>query len=96
MSSRNQANNDEEFMKKLDTASPEEAKNLVISSIVPECRPVATKFFDCVENYFKTIDTKESSKFEQVEKMLNETIVPECMKKHDLESCLKKYEDNKI
>lgn len=93
MANRND-NQDEEFMKKLETASPEDAKKLVLNSIVPECRSIAGNFFDCVETKFKTIDPKASTNFEQVEKQLNESIVPDCMRQYDLESCLKKYENS--
>ena len=81
---------DKDIMDRLENASPEEAKKIVIESIVPQCRSLATNFFDCVEVKLKEIENKNLN-LEQMEKEFNNNITPFCMKNFDLESCLKQY-----
>jgi hypothetical protein len=88
MNKNDQDNKD--LLNKLEQASPEEAKNLVVQSLVPECRGVASSFFDCIEEKIKTIEDKNMD-FKQMEREFNDNFTPACMKNFDLESCLKKY-----
>ncbi len=81
---------EQELMSKLENASPEEAKNLVIQSIIPQCRPVAKAFFDCIEDKIKVFENKEID-INQMEREFNDNISPACMRDFDLESCLKQY-----
>jgi hypothetical protein len=81
---------DQELMKKLESSSPEEAKQLVIDSIHPECRTVARSFFDCLEEQFQGYENKELS-LSQMEKEFNNIITPLCMQKFNLEDCLKQF-----
>jgi hypothetical protein len=81
---------EQELMKKLENATPDEAKNLVIQSITPQCRGVAKGFFDCIEEGLKPFEQKETD-LKTMEREFNEKITPNCMKNFDLESCLKQY-----
>jgi hypothetical protein len=86
---------DEQLLKDLNkTTSPEEARNLMLNLIVPECKDIAKNFFMCLESRIERLDPK-STKYEEMEKKLNETFVPECMNNYNLEECLKKYDNNK-
>lgn len=91
MSSSNKPQqSEEEILRKLEHANPDEAKKIVLDSIIPECKDIASNFFDCVEEQFKTLDMNKVG-FQDVEKMLNNEMVPKCMTKYNLESCLSKY-----
>jgi hypothetical protein len=86
---------DEAILRDLNkTTSPEEARQIMINLIVPECRDIAKNFFQCLENKIERLDPK-TTKYEDMEKKLNETFVPECMNSYNLEDCLKKYDNNK-
>ena len=78
----------DEIMKKLENASKDEAKNIIIDLIIPECRGVAKNFFDCVEEKTQNIDFKNAKSYEEVEKDLNEKFIPGCMETYNLEGCL--------
>jgi len=82
--------NEQELMKKLENATPEEAKNLVIQSIIPQCRGVARDFFDCIEDRFKSYENRQMD-LKDMEREFNDNISPYCMRNFDLESCLKQY-----
>ncbi len=79
---------EQELMKKLENATPEEAKQLVVQSIIPPCRGLAKSFFDCIEDQLKTYESKEMD-LKQMEKEFNSTISPFCMNEYNLENCLK-------
>jgi hypothetical protein len=83
-------NNEQELLKKLESASPEEAKNLVIQSIIPQCRTVARDFFDCIEDRLKSYE-QSNMDLKDMEREFNDNISPICMKNFDLESCLRQY-----
>ena len=80
--------NDKEILDRLENASPEEAKKIVIDSIVPQCRNIAANFFDCVETKLKDLENKNLN-LQQMENEFNNNITPFCMGKFDLENCLK-------
>jgi len=84
------SSDDKDILDRLENASPEEAKKIVIESIVPQCRNVAANFFDCVEGKLKELESKNLN-LQQMENEFNNNITPFCMGKFDLESCLKKY-----
>jgi hypothetical protein len=85
-----QDRSEQELISKLENASPEEAKNLVVQSIIPQCRGVAKNFFDCIEDKIKVYENKEMD-LKQIEREFNDNISPSCMKDFDLEQCLKQY-----
>jgi len=80
--------NDKDILDRLENASPEEAKKIVIESIHPQCRNVASNFFDCVESKLKDLENKNLN-LQQMENEFNNNITPFCMGKFDLENCLK-------
>jgi len=82
--------NDKDILDRLENASPEEAKNIVIESIVPQCRKIAVNFFDCVEDKLKELESKNLN-FQQMENEFNNNITPFCMNKFNLEACLKQH-----
>jgi|LauGreDrversion4_2_1035121.scaffolds.fasta_scaffold3455714_1 hypothetical protein len=81
---------DQELLKKLENSSPEDAKQLVIDSINPECRTVARSFFDCLEEQLKGYENKTLT-VKQLENEFNSTITPLCMQKFNLEDCIQKF-----
>ena len=81
---------EQELMNKLENASPEEAKNLVVQSIIPQCRELAKGFFDCIEDKIKVYESKEMD-LKQIEREFNDVISPNCMRDFNLEVCLKQY-----
>jgi hypothetical protein len=83
-----------DFENKIKNSSPEEAKNLVIDSLVPECRDVGRNFFNCVETSLMGLTSKANTDYAEIEKKMINEFVPKCMTKHDLESCLQKFEKN--
>ena len=83
---------EEEILKKLEGASQDEARNIILSTIIPECRSVATGFFDCLEGKMKSVNFNNPQEYEKVEKLLNEKFVPDCMYSHNLEECITKNE----
>jgi hypothetical protein len=88
--------NDQEFLNELEHATPEKARELLLQAVRPECRSVASNFFNCVEDKIKQIDEKEASNQSVIEKKITEKIIPDCMRSYDLESCLAKYDNNNI
>lgn len=69
------------------------AKELAIKGIVPECRNIALDFFNCIEENLRPIDKNgRTLSYQELEFELNKNIIPYCIKKHDLDSCLKKYD----
>jgi hypothetical protein len=86
---------EDKILKELDNASsPEEAKQIILNQIVPECRQIGKNFFECIENHISSTSLN-NIKTEDIERKVNEIFVPECMKKFNLEECLAKF-DNKI
>lgn len=81
----------EEFLKQIENSNPEDAKKLIIESITPKCREVASKFFSCVETSLVGVNPNLS--YQELDSHLNDHLVPKCMKDFDLESCLKKFEN---
>lgn len=71
------------------------AKELALKGIVPECQKVAQNFFTCIEENLKPYDKNGNPlTYQQLELELNKNVIPMCMKKYDLESCLKQYDSN--
>ena len=70
------------------------AKNLSLKGIFPQCRSIANNFFNCIENNLIPFnkDGKNYS-YEELEKDLNERVIPMCMKQYDLNSCLNLYKN---
>lgn len=69
------------------------AKELALMGIVPECRDVAKKFFQCLEDNLNPYDKKgKLLTYQQLEYELNKHVIPMCMEKYNLEACLKKYD----
>jgi hypothetical protein len=85
-------NSEDEILKRLESANKDEAKNIILETILPQCRDVASSFFDCVENKMKTIDFANPRDYENLERQINEKFVPECMGIHNLEDCLASHE----
>ncbi len=85
----------EETMNKLENASKEEAKNIIIDLITPQCRGVAKSFFDCVEQKTQNLNIKDTNTYGEFEKLLNDTMIPDCMKLYDLDGCLKIDEERR-
>jgi hypothetical protein len=83
---------DQELLSKIEKASHEEAKDLILNSLNPNCRTVGSKFFSCVEENMKMFDNKKIS-FEDLEREVNNSILPKCTKEFNLEACLKQYEN---
>jgi hypothetical protein len=82
---------DEVFIKDLNnTSTPQEARQLIVNQLIPECREVGNNFFQCVEKRLETLDPK-LTKYEDVERKIEESFLPECMKSFNLEECLNKY-----
>ena len=73
-----------------DIKTPEEAKRALIESVVPECQEVTKHFFHCLERRLIKFDPKN------YEKQLDGEYIPECMKRFDIETCLKKHGEHKI
>jgi len=90
----NDKSKEDEVLKKLETANKDEAKNIILDTIIPECRGVAGNFFDCLENKMKSVDFSNPKEYEKLEKLLNETFVPQCMSSYNLEECISKNEKN--
>ncbi len=82
---------EKEMLDRLEKATPEEAKKIVLDSLPNECRGVASNFFDCVDVKIKEL---ENNKFDMTkfEEEFNKSITPQCMSKYDMESCLNKYD----
>jgi hypothetical protein len=86
---------DDKVLKELDNAStPEEARQIILNQIVPECRQIGKNFFECIEGHISS-STLNNIKPDELERKVNEIFVPDCMKKFNLEECLVKFE-NKI
>lgn len=88
MSSKGDNELSDEMLRKLETANRDEAKNIIVEMIIPECRSVARNFFDCVEEKTQNIDFRNAKSYEEVEKDLNEKFIPACMETYNLEGCL--------
>lgn len=86
--SSNQGENFEDLTHKLENASKDEAKSIIIDMILPECRGLAKSFFDCVEEKTQNNDFKDSKSFDDWEKAINDKFIPECMTLYDLNGCL--------
>lgn len=84
----------DDFSKKVQSSSPEEAKELVIQSLAPECRGVGKNFFNCVESKILQLSSNQNIAYNEIEQKMMNTYVPECMSKFNLEECLSKYESN--
>lgn len=91
-------NKDEQTLKdleqQLDKATDmEQAKQLALDAIIPECRGIARRFFDCVDTRLSPYQKKKYNlSFEKLEAELNNFIIPECLKLYDIDQCLKDYE----
>ena len=72
--------------------NPEEVKKFVVDLMVPECKDVANSFFNCVETKISSFGNNENMEYVKLEKQMQTNIVPGCMKKFNLESCLDKYD----
>jgi hypothetical protein len=84
---------DDKILKELDNASnPEEARQIILNHLVPECRQIGKNFFECVENHI-TASSLNNTKPEELERKVNDIFVPDCMKKFNLEECLAKFEN---
>lgn len=71
------------------------AKDLALKGIVPQCQKIAENFFNCVEENLSPYDKKGNPlTYQQLEIELNKNVIPMCMKKYDLDSCLKQYDKN--
>ena len=71
------------------------AKELALKGIVPQCQKIAGNFFNCVEENLSPYDKKGNPlTYQQLEIELNKNVIPMCMKKYDLDSCLKQYDKN--
>jgi hypothetical protein len=79
---------EEETLAKLENASKEEARNIILDLINPECKSVASSFFTCIEEQTNGFDIQAGGSFEKMENDLNEKFIPNCMSKHNLEECL--------
>jgi hypothetical protein len=79
---------EEETFKKLENSSKEEARQIILDLIQPECKSVASNFFTCIEDHTKEYDFQSGQSFEKIEVDLNEKYIPDCMNKFNLEECL--------
>ena len=69
-------------------------KELALKGIIPECREIANQLFNCIEENLKPYgkDGKLLT-YKELEKDLNERVIPMCMKQYDLNSCLNLYKN---
>jgi len=86
----NKQDQEEQFMKKLENSSPEEARNLIIQSFPSACQGIGSNFFNCLEDNIKVFEGKNIDMV-QMEKEFNDNITPKCMKQFNLEDCLKQF-----
>lgn len=82
-----------DFDKKLENANPEQAKQMLIDSLTPQCKEVGKGFFNCVESHLLSLTNKESEDYTGIEKKMVSEYVPSCMSKFNLEDCLAKYDN---
>lgn len=66
-----------------------ESKNQIIKQIDKNCRDIASNFFDCMEDKYRTFIKNHERSICEVEKTSNEEFVPFCMNEYNLEMCLK-------
>jgi hypothetical protein len=69
---------------------PQQMKSFIMNLITPECKDIANRLFDCLEDKLQHMDSK--GKFEDIEKNVNEKIIPECFNNFNLDECLTKFD----
>ena len=68
------------------------AKNLSLKGIFPQCRTIANNFFNCIENNLIPFNKDgKNYTYDELEKDLNERVIPFCLNKYNLNECLNKY-----
>ena len=87
------SNFDDEIMRKLENSSKDEAKNIIIDLIIPECRGIAKNFFTCVEEKVSTLNANNENEFNQ---QLNDHFIPNCMQVYNLQECVELNDRKKI
>lgn len=69
-----------------------EIKNSLINQLPEKCRDIGEKFFNCIENQTgKELQSKgnpENISYEELEKIINEKVLPICSSTYDVEKCI--------
>lgn len=67
-------------------------KELALNGIIPECREIANNFFNCIEENLKPYGKDGTLlTYKELEKDLNERVIPFCLNKYNINECLKKF-----
>jgi len=68
-----------------------EIKNSLINQLPEKCKDIGKNFFECIENQTANeINSKpnpENITYEELEKIINEKVLPICSSKYDIEKC---------
>jgi hypothetical protein len=82
---------DDKILKELDNATnTDQAREIILKNMIPECRSIGKKFFECVEGRISS--NLSQMKQEELERKIDREFVPDCMGKFNLEECLSKFE----
>ena len=67
-------------------------KELSLKGIILECKVIAGQFFNCIEENLKPYGNDgKLLTYKELEKDLNERVIPFCLNKYNLNECLNKY-----
>ena len=67
-------------------------KELSLKGIILECKVIAEQFFNCIEENLKPYGKDGTLlTYKELEKDLNERVIPFCLNKYNINECLKKF-----
>ncbi len=81
---------------KLNEASKEECKEILIDLMIPECRTVLRQLLDCIGKKSETINLDEINSFNELEQISRNKLIPQCIKEYDLSGCLQEHAPIKV
>ena len=70
----------------------QEIKKALIEQLPNECRSLGLKFFECIEEETskQLPSSGENTSYEEVEKLINNSIIPICISQYNIEDCVNK------
>lgn len=79
-----------EDSKKIESASLEEAKNIVIESFTPNCRAIGKSFLNCIEGKLLLLGKNSNLDYNEAESLITTQYLPDCLAKFNVEECIQR------
>ena len=73
--------------------NPNDIRMQLVNDLPLECRDLGKNFFECIETKMDEMQhlLTPNISYEDLDKFVNEKVLPQCAEKYDVASCVNKY-----